>query len=39
MGNIGEFDEDDLVAFEEVLPGDLWIYGPWDSSVEATPWE
>ena len=28
-----------LVTFEEVKPGHLWIYGPWDSSVEASPWE
>ena len=27
-----------LVAFEDVAPGDLWIYGPWSSSLEAHPW-
>ena len=27
-----------LVAFEDIAPGDLWIYGPWSSSLEAHPW-
>jgi hypothetical protein len=28
-----------VVPFEEVKAGDFWIYGPWEPSLEVSPWE
>jgi hypothetical protein len=28
-----------VVPFEEVKAGDCWIYGPWEPSLEVSPWE